>query len=144
MHEEVKRGIENERKKRIDKKFRAIEPNKHLVRAEPPIQVTVKDHLVIDYVWNAVTLIYNKDTLQKVTFNKLPYEESMKLTFRHYFMTYWLQLSKDQRQAMTWDENQLGIETRDNFSKSNLTDESETEADEADKFPVVRENTALY
>lgn len=70
----------------------------------------------------------------------------MKLTFRHYFMTYWLQLSKDQRQAMTWDETQLGIETRDNLnaSKSNLTDESETEADEADKFPVVRENAVLY
>jgi hypothetical protein len=64
------------------------------------IKVRVKEHLVIDYVYTACELFDLNKKLFKVTFNKLSYQNSLKISLRYFAWKYWFQLSREAKNAI--------------------------------------------
>ncbi len=63
------------------------------------IKVRVKEHLVIDYVYSAITLVSIGQKLTKVLFNKLSYQNSIRISLRYHAWKFWFMLGRDAKNA---------------------------------------------
>ena len=64
------------------------------------IRVRVKPHLVIDYVYSACQIHSINRKITKVTFQKLTYQNSLRISLRFFAWKYWFMLGREAKRAL--------------------------------------------